>query len=265
MYTALELRDSNKTVAYTGSVDEIEAECEALAALDKETEQKKRLTWIGFIGGGLLILGGVVTDLWAIAIPGLGIIVGSGIYYFQINQHDIEDRKLETARWILDTLKSELKAARPAELGLDFRGYDNFDAGPHWLTLKMTLDNGVGVSLAVSTHFKRKERRKRKYTKIKDKIHERIAVTFTPPKGQVFSASSTQPNIRQHAGLMLRSAKRSAKSATFVFATMPKVRVKSRHGWSGISSGDVTDGRKAVSAVITGFRALITAPSGGAA
>lgn len=265
MITALELRDSDKTVTYAGSVEEVETQCEALAILDKETEQKKRLTWIGFVAGALFCLGAIVADSWLLTVPGALIFGGSGIYYLRINSDDIEDRKLEAARWILDTLKPELKASRPVKLDIDFRGYDNYAAEANWLALKMTLDNGVGLAVTVSTHFKRKERSKRKYTKIKDKIHERIAVTFTPPKGQQFGASGGQPVQRRFGALNLRSAKRSAKAATFVFATNPVLRVKGRGGWSAVSSGDLVDGKKSVVAVITGFRSLVTNPAGGAA
>lgn len=254
---AIELLDTNKSVTYSGSAQEVESQCEALAKLDKKTEGQNKILGIAAVASLLVIIGAFFVESTVVGVIGAVGLVFSGIFLAVIRNDDIEDRKLELARWLVGTLKSELKANRPLQLDLDFRGYDNRRTDGTWLTLAMTLEDGVGLRLSVSTHFKRKTRSKRKYTKIKDKIHERVSLTFVAPKGKAFNPSvKDQFRSRAVPQLQLRSVKINPKAATVVYTTQQMQRVRGRHGWSNHGLTNLVDGSTSVAAIIASYRAL---------
>ncbi len=262
---AIELRDSDKTVSYSGTPEEVELQCDALAQLDKKTESQKKMLGLGAVGALLVIIGGFFTESLVLGGIGAAGIVFIGIMFSVVRNDDIEDRKLELARWIVDTLRPELKANRPLQLDLDFRGYDNRRTDGTWLTLAMTLEDSVGLRFSVSTHFKRKTRSKRKYTKIKDKLHERVSLTFVAPKGKSFDPS-VQERFQSFPvpKLQLRSVKVTPKAATVVYATQAMQRVRGRNGWSNAGLHSLVEGSMSLAAIIASYRALSVAPPGGA-
>ena len=249
--------DSDKAVSYSGTPEQVELECEALALLDKATESKKSILLVSGVVSVFALFGAFVISsmlLGGLAIVAIG---GIGAYYYSINDDDIEDRKLNLARWLVDTLKPELKANRPVQLDLDFRGYDNPKTDGSWMTLAMTLEDGVGLRLSISTHFKRKTRAKRKYTKIKDKLHERVSLTFVAPKGRSFDPAG-KDRFKSHPvpKLQLRSVKISPKAATIVYSTPQMQRVSGRGGWSNVGLDNLVQGSTSVAAIIASYRAL---------
>lgn len=255
--SSLELRDANKTVTYSGSPEEIEAECEALDALDKETEMRRTAAAVAAFATGVLCMIGFVTDsFWMVGIC-FALAVAALVYRASIGSDDIEDRKLATARELLSALAPELKRGRPVKLDLDFRLYDNDRTDGVWMTLATTLEDGTGLALDVSTHFKRKTRAKRKYTKIKDKIHERLTLTFTPPKGRRFvpGAKARIAPTRLPA-LALRAVKVSPKATTLTFSSPQMLRVRGRGGWNNGGLTHLIDEKAALFAIIASYRAL---------
>ncbi len=255
--TSIELRNSNKAVTYSGSPEEIESSCAALDAADDQTEGRKTAMVAVAALGGVVGFGGVMLDAWGVAVSALIVVVAALLYYGWINDDDIEDRKLRTARELLRTLRPELKPGRPAQLGIDFRLYDNSKTDGVWMTLATTLDDDTGLKLDISTHYKRKTRPKRKYTKIKDKLHERITLTFTPPKGRRFNPEPSQPIAPARIStLTLRTAKVSPRATVLTYASPQMLRVRGRGGWSNHGLMHLIDERDAVSAIIASYRAL---------
>lgn len=252
--------DANKQVHYQGSVDEVRKACEGLHGLDKQAEKVKKI----FLAGWIVSL--VVAPIAFIAeAPGVGIGAGVAFVVFLIGhlmtrRHDIEDRKLEVARTVLDTFAPELDPKKPVELEMDFRGYWKADEGVTWMQMKLPLENGVSLTVGASTTFKRKKRAKRKYTKIKDKVAEVVTLQFKPPKGETFdpAAQGRMKKVRLQ-GLALRGVKMSAKGATFTMMTPQMIRMHGRAGWEngGLSHG--IDGRMVVGSIITSYRLLAQA------
>ena len=255
--TSLELRDANKTVSYSGTPEEIESECEALDALDKHTELAKTMAIVFGILAGLVTFVGFTSDIVWLTIVGLGGVGVAVFYVMTVKDDDIEDRKLFSAREILATLAPELRRGRPVRLDIDFRLYDNPSTDGVWMKLAGTLHDGTGVDLRISTHHKRKTRRKRKYTKIKDKLHERLVLTFTPPKGRRFDPDA-QSRIAPAAisGLSLRGVKVSPKAAELQFSTPAMLRIRARGGWSDSGLTQLIGKREALFAVVAAYRAL---------
>lgn len=260
MSGAIELSDANKTIEYSGSPQEIDQQCEALAALDAKAEKLKVAAIIALV---MSVLIGFISFA-SQTLPGIALAVllgvGALILYFSMNAEDIEDRKLEIARNLLRILQTELRDGRPSHLSMDFRGYDNHHSDGVWLNLKTVLHDGVGVQLEVSTHHKRKTRAKRKYTKIKDKIWERVTLKLSPPKGKRFDPAAAQRLRRLPVPKMaVRSSKVAPKAATFVYETRRMVRVRNRYGWQDQNLTDLVDENMSLAALIASYRALATA------
>ena len=154
------------------------------------------------------------------------------------------------------TFAAELKANRPVKAIADFRSAEKLQplyhqvAGTglfeqqrermawshHWLILRMTLADGVGVSIDITTQLKRKTARKRKYTKKKDALIERVAIKLTPPKGKAFPTQQRMPPPPR-TGLVLRRAEIRPRAALFVFQTPVMRRVYTRYGWNSMATG----------------------------
>jgi hypothetical protein len=266
MSAAIELSDASKSVEYSGSPAEIEAQCEALAAQDKKAEGYKRVAIAGMVIGLVVAFFSFMIQVLALTAVAVGIAIVSAVFYFAVSSDDIEDRKLEIGRTLLRTLQTELKQGRPATLLLDFRGYDNAMADEAWLTLRAVLHDGTGIQLAVSTHHKRKTRAKRKYTKIKDKIWERVTLQLRPPKGKQFDpAAAGRLQQTRVPMLELRGTKVTPKAASFVYETKRMVRVRNRYGWQNQGLHSLVDEKVSLGVLIASYRALASAGRGATA
>ncbi len=250
-------RDNNKLMQFSGTPEEFEARCEKMNASDKRSESL-RTVFIGLtIAGGVLAFAGLSTG--ASMMLGLGVVMaaGFGIGAYLAGTGDIEDRKLEMARTLVDTFKSELRKGRPIQVDIDFRGYWRYESGDSWLTVKMVLENGVAAQLSASDSCKRKTRRKRKYTKIKDKIVETLVVRLTPPKGQSLDPAMAMDRRPISVGaLKLRQARATPRAATFVFATGQIFRLKGRSGWNDGGYSQMPSGADAVRSMIASYHLL---------
>ncbi len=260
-------RDCDKEVSWSGQAAEIAMHCEALHAADKRAEQRRRSFIVLAIGGGIAgpVLGGVTGMGWLIGV-GLLLALVFGFMAYQANADDLEDRKLEFVRVLVDVLKGELREGSAVEVGLDFRGFWRFESGQTWLTVKMTLDNGVVAQISVQDRCKRKLKQKRKYTKVKDKIVESVIVRLSPPKGQTLDVGLAVGTPAIKVGpLSLRQAKVAPRAATFSFSTKQLVRTCGRGGWMEVARKDVPSGYDAVRALITSYHLLGRAGSRAAA
>jgi len=228
---------------------------------DDEAEQiKKRL----YLWGLIFLIGGVLT----IALFGLGLIgVAVGIYLLvrrsKLNKFDVEDRRLEVFTGTLRTLAPELKAKKPIAVDLDFTGYTRHarNAVKHameyqqrWLSMKLPLEDGSHAQVTITLHVKERSKPKRKYTKLKVKQVEQIAVRLTPPSGKSFSpnARASQATGRAFAGLTLKSVVAKPEQAYFVWSSWVSLNVRGRGGW--VSPAAKLDSRHLIATLIASHK-----------
>src|SRR5690606_37506457 len=121
---------------------------------------------------------------------------------WRVKLGDLEDRKLSVVAEVARRLGPEVKAKRPIEAEIDFRAHHKLPpkestsswgngayAYEHpWLRLSFVLQDGTKAELTGTLHAKRKTRRKRKYTKIKERCYETLTVQLAPPAGRPFAA-----------------------------------------------------------------------------
>jgi hypothetical protein len=261
-----------------GSLAQILGQVVHLHRADKEAEQKKRtLNIIGII----LIVVGFLT-VWLLI--GFLFLIAGGIVYWirsKVGATDVEDRKLEIVSGTLRTFGPEFKAKRPikavAEFAFHARRPPAFqqvtgtglfeqkvsqEAFAHWwLSMSFTLKDGVTVTADASTHAKRKSMQKRKYTKIKERFHERLNVKLVPPKGKTFDSGLQSRTWGQQnfAGITLERAVIRPRYAVFRYRTGQSLRMQMRTGWNGQQLENQLDSRKVVAAIVNSYKAVASA------
>lgn len=254
----------------TAPVESHLAELGELFLHDKRVERKRRILHI---------------VMWVVGVPGFlfftpsfGLsmlpLLGFWLWRRKLASGDLEDRRLHAARFVLETLAPELKP-RPLAVRVDFGGYHKapprLDAsrgsgGPSyerkWLSLQLPLLDGSAVSVEASTRLKRKERRKRKYTKVKERLVDELDIELRRPRGAPVTVSVDELRQRfsgQHA-LLLTGCRVTERGASLSFRTPTALRQRLRPGWSGKNLEALLDGRKVLAAIIASH-AAVTAPA----
>jgi hypothetical protein len=251
----------------------------ALAALhhaDKKSERLKSMfTTIGCLGflagcGTLFFKGLLFEDDATGLVVGFGVLAGTiglaivGNLLF--GKNDVDDRKLALPSDLLDTLRPELKPARPVHIAIDFRAYDRA-AGkrqgsgafehPRWLQVELPLLDGTRARLEVSTRVKRKEREKRKYTKVKDKIVDEIRVELRAPR-ELSPPADVQTRFNVP-GMRIKDARVSGRAARFVFECGPAITLSLRASWWWKDIESLVDSQKLLGALVFAYKATAAA------
>ena len=264
--------------------DEVLQFVNALYDSDKAAERAKKLWTKLIFATGLAAIGGIGVMFVEPAI-GLGIVltgsaafVGACIIRVIAGRKDVEDRKLDVICRLVDTLSPDVDPKRSMQIHVDFRACDRTSpidkttkwyssSGQlvyqvDWLKLRLPLLDGSSVAIEASQTCKRKQKAKRKYTKKKDRVHEMLTVTLTPPKGFFFDQKKTtslQKVLGGFAGdvpkLQLRGAKIRPKVATVAFRTTGSMRVYNRYGWQGSINEGLLGDQSTLRAVIVSCRA----------
>ncbi len=259
-------------------VDHMLAKVSHLFAQDKSAELKNKrlLTW-----GLVCLFGGLFTAVFLIGIPIL--IIGIGLLIYRsvgsASKQDVEDRKLEVIAGVLRGLRGEIRSNRPVHVGADFGAYPNTqpveysEAGTGifeskttaasyrhwWLNMRFALVDGTGVTLDVIQHAKRKTAQKRKYTKTKDRVIERINVKINAPRGKTFGASvlNRQWKSERFNGLLLKRVVVRPNYAVFQYQAAAVTRVRGRGGWfaQNLEAGEVTSPR-ALAAIVNSYKSV---------
>ena len=126
------------------------------------------------------------TGLWPIPVAVVIALVVLIVLMVRTKKHDLDDRKLEAAQHFLRILSADLPRDTPVELRVDFRdakvGGKSVSTGTSrvyryehcWLNLAARLADGNDLALSVTSDVVRKEKPKRKYTKVRQRTIEDI-------------------------------------------------------------------------------------------
>ena len=178
---------------------------QAAATADKAAEaraskQGKRAGCLGLLG--FLSIFGVVFSMAELDLPWwLGLLPPSllvaaiyfGVRAYRASRFDLDDRKLEAVTKVLRALRADADDDQNVNLTIDFRPYVKGgelqeESGGRmsavrektyshrWVELSSGLVDGTRYQLAVTDVIDRKEKRKRKYTKVKERIRSTISL-----------------------------------------------------------------------------------------
>jgi len=246
-------------------LDMVQLELDNLHYADKAAEKTKAnlkpLLWITGIG---TLTGFIIFITFVLIVPFLILL----FFYFRADRKDVEDRRLDVARHLLETLKGEIKAGTQVILEMDFRRYDQANAPPkgafsqQWLRMALVLRNGAALQVSAVTHCKRKSRRKRKYTKHKDKLREALTLDIRPAKGASFNPAQSQRIAQALAKPLpqaqLRRCQLKPKTAQVSFMTAEAVHMSPAGRFANpfTNRQALLDAHKVLTLTTMGFRAV---------
>lgn len=180
-------------------------------------------------------------------------------------KYDLDDRKLETVVRSLTMIAADTPRTTIMRLMVDFRDYQKggeltskdqpgfFSSAPkvlkyahEWLTLEGELADGSNYRLGVSDSVTRKEKRKRKYTKVKASTRGVIVVQLKLKPARYGDAAALAASLQSAppppGSLELRGASANGRTLRVALRTQPSLTVTGRgtqsSGESNILTGD---------------------------
>lgn len=245
---------SDRKERFQGLVDDALAALETARAEDAVAEKEGQkygcltalgcaLSFLSCFYGFFVVLVGVASVLegrfsrpevgWSLAVLAwVSVLVfatwrlGKKASYFK--GRDLDNGKLNCVVGVLKDLQVDLNPGKPVDLEMDFcQGLEQLTADtPNpgqpmpWFTARMSLEDGTRVGLKVSRMFKRKIRRKRRYTKIRGRAWDIIDIQL---RGGDVSLGALWEQLQPPLGLRLHShsLQEGTGSAWLRFVTAP--------------------------------------------
>jgi hypothetical protein len=254
--------------SFEGTAEHLLATLERAHADDKRAERlKAKWGGVGCLGAGLIFAGiflGIVTGfvyLFALPVLGIPLAIFGFVKATRHGRFDVDDRKLGAARRVLSVLRADIPAGWPIGLTVDFRPYDK--AGPplekvepgwgkpkqykyaqQWLELRANLADGCSVVAALSDKVSRKEKPKRKRTKVAEtfateaSVSVRLARHYGSAEAVAARLSGTSPERTW----TVRASQGRGRVVRVTVAVPPGRRVRNRgtteNGMDQLVSGD---------------------------
>lgn len=260
-----------------GPPDQILADCAALHKSDKKAELWKKVFLV------LAIVSGIGTFFFGFPalnstplplILGILLTLTFGFLRWWFAGGDVDDRRLDVVRKVVGALAPDMAKKRSVNADVDFSGYhktrpvaDSVSWGSGvkafeqtWLRISFSLLDGARLRIECSSKVKRKQKRKRKYTKIKDGIVDEVSIEVMAPKGKGFDPQKAE-RIKQHLASMrppLIGLKVKPKGAELKFRTARATRLRGRGGWSSHNLTSLLDGDDVLRLVATSYRLLVS-------
>ncbi len=179
---------------FQDTADGLVARLAAAASEDKEAEAKAK-AWGAAAGFSILItILLVFANLFKAAGLAFVACIAALVFYNLTKAHDLENRKVEMAAKLLKMIKADAPAQEQISLKIDFRGYkeggevvDSKSEGigataqkfrDPWLALVARLADGNVVRLDVTDDVTLKSKRKRKYTKERERFASQVDLSL---------------------------------------------------------------------------------------
>lgn len=198
-------------------------ELERLKELDKTAEDQKSFWIICCVATGLLAVGLTMVSIALFRHAGMLLVIPafltaatfifSIVKYLGIARLDVEDRRYLIAQAIIHNLSVDMGEDDLIGLEIDFNTYEKggelkgtegggfmssekaMSYALPWLQMKGRFLDGTRFRLGATQCVKRKERSKRKYTKVKEAFSEKLTITLAvKPK--------LQPHLAQAAAML---------------------------------------------------------------
>lgn len=242
-------------------------------ALDDLRLHDRRTQWRARLLYAAVLLVGIPGFLSAPFTYGLSLLPIVPLYLWRayLLAHDLENRRLHAARYVLEVLEPEL-ADVPFKLRLDFKGVHKTAARTDvrsgstalrykltWLRMDLPLLDGSVIEVAARTRLHRKVRPRRRYTKIKERLSDELVIALRPRPGLILDGSTQALRARLEGHPTLRLAACSLDASgrvVFTFHTPTAGRMQDRSGWKSENLEALLDGRKVLEAIIACHAAM---------
>ena len=205
-----------------GPPAQMRSQLEAVAATDQVVGGRRSLcAALSWILGALAALC-FFTGLWPLGIPfALGAVVAA-IFWSNYRGADLDNKRLELAATLLTKLREDLP--EKAAGSITIRHGDCFTFGAlkdsaqagmssgarsesredKWFAWKSRLSDGSACGLAITASGKRKSKSKRKYTKINERLRDKITLSLRLPAQRYPHLELLEQNL-QRAALQTRA------------------------------------------------------------
>jgi hypothetical protein len=281
----------------TGSVQELSAAIDALTQQAQQAAQRRGTLLrrglgglgCGIVGGPLIaivaaVVGGLLSDQLDPDYVGIFVLLGIAAGVFlgligfvvgivilmqraKIQALTLEPEKLDVMRRLLAILAHDVQPGAPLRLYVDFAAVEHTPcvethsgaAYTHrWLHLEAPLAGKTRLTLAALTRLKKKERRKRKYTKKKETFQDVVdlRVAFRGRRGLSGDAVNSIQTRFAYAFPRLLRCRVTERVALLRFATGNCVRLRGRQN---VDQGleQRLDSKKLEAVLLRGFRAVV--------
>jgi hypothetical protein len=186
-------------------------------------------------------------------------------------QHDLEDRKYEVPLHFLRVVAADTSPGTPLRLDVDFQRYNTpanlKRSGIYlhsWLALRGRLADGTRFAFEVTACVKRKEKSKRRGTRVSERIRETVVMTLAFSPDRYPSAAVIERELRAlppPPGLSLTAFCLSGKNSLRATLTLPPCLLVNGHG---THEGQVT-GDTLLTLLVWAYRAARGAKAAGLA
>ncbi len=258
---------------------------EAAQVTDKEAERKLRLFRVGCVGFAVATAASFFLAInypWLFALSALllTVVVVFAIQARKYTQYDLDDRKLETVVRLLQMLRVDTPPDEDVKLAVDFRDYrkggkqlsrqssgvfnseTSYKYSHGWLDLSGILADGNGFRLAVTESIYRKERKKRKYTKVKERIQGLVTVEVRLKVSRYGDPQAVMTALEQApspAPLVLKKIRVRGRKLAVSLVTEWAMKTKGRYGPEQHGQEHLIDGDAVLGALLWVYNALGTA------
>ncbi|MCU0241194.1 MAG: hypothetical protein MUF51_02075 [Vicinamibacteria bacterium] len=227
---------------------------ERAAGEDLTAERRRRIAgWIAALFGAAIFFSLFLIAIhWAfglLTLLSVALFAAALTAYFLVKRHDLDDRKLGTALRVLKVLRADIAQAEKVSLRLDFRGYQaggqllskegltggqkNLRYSHAWMELRTRLADGTFVRLAITDHVRRKEKPKRKYTKVNERTVCQASVVARLAKryGDAAAIEARLKAAPPLPGLQLHALSAQNRAVRATFATPAAVSQSGRNSY----------------------------------
>lgn len=256
-----------------------EALAQRLQGLRKQHERRARLYTVATIliavaagFGSLTLMGYAVTEPWApLAFLSFPVVMVGLLFWRRASAPtEYDGRRAQALLRMSEEIAPDLGKDGRFEVDLDLRGYARTrklkvdgvsKRSAHifrkdWLQLAFRLRDGTQVQLTGTTMVKRKVKRKRKWTKRRERIQDILRVSTRPkgPGGVPDAAPARADGLVKNVdGLWLQAAKRRPRALELVLKTGSATRATRYGTWSVQGAGSLTTGYKLLMAVLVSY------------
>ncbi len=258
-----------------GSVQDIKRQLDEVYQCDSIIEKKikQAKTYITIAGvltalPFILIFLGVAAGAALFFLALLFLLLPALMYRLHLTKQDIENRRYDMARDFFETVGRDIPSKVPSTLSISFESYqkhgklDNkssegflgairtFSYTDKWFSLGSKLHDGNVFKIEVEQAIKRKEKSKRKYTKVAEVINEKVKLVMRIDPATYPGAEKIAASMKPGMNVAGMSIERVAfgRSILRIIATTPGYRcIKGRYGTQEDGKTNLLDGKKLVS------------------
>ncbi|MBI3928264.1 MAG: hypothetical protein HY319_22155 [Armatimonadetes bacterium] len=225
---------------------------------DKSAERVKLFSGIAAVVAGVGAVVGLMTETLPVAgAMALVTLIALGFYAYS-SGHDLDNSRLAVPRDFIEVLQADVPPKGKLRLKLDFRDYRtnqflqskdggmfssvrSFAYSMPWLHASGPLADSSRFNIRVLRLIKRREKSKRKYTKVKEKMVDVMVLSIQVDPARYPDLSTLASHLRQPPlGLRVLQVRTDNNRVTARLTTPVNTRVQARYGATGTLEDLVT-------------------------